>query len=558
MGAEGRPYTPGVLSDHAGPRSLRQLLDAVMMIGSDLDLHAMLHRITEAAVTLVDARYGALGVLDESRSQLEDFITVGVDDETHRAIGNLPKGLGLLGYLITDAEPLRLADLRDHPNSVGFPPNHPPMQSFLGVPIRVRNEVFGNLYLTDKQSAEVFTDIDEELVLGLAAAAGVAIENARLYEYGRRREAALDAMRQVATALLAGTDSHESIRLVASAAGELVGAESATIALPDASGDSMVIEVAEGPLATDLLGARFPRSGSVSGEVLSSGETVILEDASQDYHVRQPQVSAGDTGPAIFVALRSGGGPFGTLAVARGKGEPAFAPNEIELVQSFAAQASVVLELDRSRQQAQKLTLLEDQERIARDLHDTVIQRLFACGLSLQGATRLILDPEARRRVEAAVEELDITVRHIRTVIFDVGTSATSDEGGLRNRVIGMTREAGRMLGFEPRVVFDGPVDAAVPDRIADELIASLQEALSNVVRHAAASRVDVELAVGQEFVLRVSDDGIGIPPDADPSGGHGLANLRARAERLHGSVTLAANDTGGTLLEWRVPASTG
>ncbi|HLY84239.1 MAG TPA: GAF domain-containing protein, partial [Acidimicrobiales bacterium] len=193
-------------SEHAGPRSLRRLLDAVLTIGSELDLASVLRRIVEAAVELVGARYGALGVLNESGTGLAEFITVGLDDDTRRAIGNLPKGLGLLGALITDARPLRLPDLREHPDRSGFPPNHPPMTSFLGVPIRVRQEVFGNLYLTDKTAGEVFTDVDEELALGLASAAGVAIANARLFEQVRRREAALAAMHEVASALVAGTE----------------------------------------------------------------------------------------------------------------------------------------------------------------------------------------------------------------------------------------------------------------------------------------------------------------------------------------------------------------
>lgn len=540
---------------------MRQLLDAVLMIGSDLDLHAMLRRITEAAVTLVDARYGALGVLNETGTGLADFITVGVDEDTHRAIGHLPKGLGLLGSLITDAKPLRLPDLREHPDSVGFPPNHPEMRSFLGVPVRVRNEVFGNLYLTDKQSAEVFTDVDEELVGGLAAAAGVAIENARLYEHGRRREATLAAMHEVATVLVGGTDPQASLHLVARRARELAGADVATIALPDAAGTTMVVEVVDvgdGDGAAALRGERFPRAGSIEGDVLANRGIAIVEDASHDYRVHQPQVRRGMTGPAVFVALTTEEDSFGTLSVSRAKGAPPFTAAEIELVQSFATQASVVLELDRQRQQAQRLTLLEDQERIARDLHDTVIQRLFASGLSLQGAMRLISDAEARRRVGAAVDDLDVTVRYIRTVIFDVARTSSATDEGVRGRVLEVTREAARALGYEPRVTFEGAVDALVTNEIADELLASLREALSNVARHARASRADVEVGAGSQVVLRVLDDGVGIAGDVSAAGGRGLANLRSRAERLGGTLSVAPGDAGGTLLEWCVPLGAG
>ncbi|MGH9273473.1 MAG: GAF domain-containing sensor histidine kinase [Acidimicrobiales bacterium] len=375
------------MAEVAGPRSLRQLLDAVLTVGSDLDLPSMLERIVQSAVELVDATYGALGVLDDTGSRLAQFITVGIDAEAHAAIGNLPEGRGILGLLIVDAKPLRLPDLSEHPDSYGFPPNHPPMRSFLGVPIRLRNEVFGNLYLTDKHSGEVFTDVDEELVIGLAAAAGVAIDNARLH-----------------------AKLHE-------------------------------------------------------------------------------------------------------------------------------------------------LGLVEDRERIARDLHDTVIQRLFATGMSLQGTVRLVQsDPSgAMARIESAVDDLDVTVKHIRTAIFGL-EQVRVDDGGLRNRVLSLVREAAGALGFEPRVLFDGPVDTGVGTRVAGELVATLREALSNVARHARASRVEVEVVVvDSDVCLRVVDDGIGPPNDAAPRG-KGLANMAARASKLGGDLVLRPGDVSGTVLEWRAP----
>jgi two-component system, NarL family, sensor histidine kinase DevS len=377
------------MGEFAGPRSLRQLLDAVLTVGSDLDLPAMLQRIVESALELVDAHYGALGVLDDTRTRLAQFITVGMDDETYQAIGHLPEGHGILGLLIVDAKPLRLPDLREHPDSYGFPAHHPPMRSFLGVPIRLRDEVFGNLYLTDKKSAEVFSDIDEELVVGLAAAAGVAIENARL-------------------------------------------------------------------------------------------------------HAR-----------------------------------------------------------------VQELALVQDRERIARDLHDTVIQRLFATGLSLQGAAGLIRgDPEtAVGRVQAAVDDLDLTVRHIRSAIFQLEASEDGGGDGVRPDVLDLLTEASQALGFQPTVVFEGPVDAVTPAPVATDMLATLREALSNVVRHAEASRVDVVLAVdtgdGGELTLRVTDDGVG-PPGPDQPRGHGLDNMATRASRRQGSFEIGSVAPHGTAIEWR------
>jgi signal transduction histidine kinase len=375
------------VSEVAGPRRLRELLDAVLALTSDLDAPTVLRRIVEAAVDLVDARYGALGVLDDTGTRLAQFITVGIDDDTHTLIGALPEGHGLLGSLIVDAKPLRLPDLREHPDSFGFPPHHPPMRSFLGVPIRVRNQVFGNLYLTDKTIAEAFTDVDEELVVGLAAAAGVAIENARL-------------------------------------------------------------------------------------------------------HTR---------------------------------------------VQEFA--------------------LVEDRERIARDLHDTVIQRLFATGLSLQGTARLVRSnaDEAVTRIETAVDDLDLTVKHIRSAIFKLEAARMSTDGGLRDRVLALGRQAAGALGFEPRCFFDGPVDNALNDDLAGELLATLREALSNVARHARSTRVEVEVVATDHVVLRVIDDGIG-PPGPDALRGHGLNNMEARAERHGGSFELHAGQSSGTVLEWRIP----
>jgi signal transduction histidine kinase len=376
------------MSEFAGPRSLRQLLDAVLTVGSDLDLPAMLQRIVEAAVELVDAHYGALGVLDDSRTRLAQFITVGIDDETHKAIGDLPEGHGILGLLIVDAKPLRLPDLREHPDSYGFPPHHPPMRSFLGVPVRVRDQVFGNLYLTDKTSAEVFTDVDEELVVGLAAAAGVAIDNARL-------------------------------------------------------------------------------------------------------HTR-----------------------------------------------------------------IQELTLVADRERIARDLHDTVVQRLFATGLSLQGAAGLIhSDPDtAVRRVEDSVDELDLTVKHIRSAIFGLESRVERNRDGVRTRVLGLVAESAPLLGFEPAVLFEGPVDTATPEPVATDTLAALREALSNVARHAGASHVDVVINVDTtSLTLRVTDDGVG-PPAPGQRRGHGLDNMKARATQREGAFDISPADPRGTVIEWRVP----
>ncbi|WP_205528373.1 GAF domain-containing sensor histidine kinase [Desertimonas flava] len=371
--------------EYAGVKQLRRLLDAVMAVGSELSLPTILRRIIETATELVDARYGALGVLDESRTRLSEFITVGIDDDTIRRIGDLPEGHGILGLLIVDPKPLRLPDLSAHPDSFGFPPNHPPMTSFLGVPILLRNEVFGNLYLTDKADGDVFTDVDEELVVGLAAAAGLAIENARLYQ--------LEQMR----------------------------------------------------------------------------------------------------------------------------------------------------------------SLFDERERIARDLHDDVIQRVFAAGLSLQSAAQMSRQPELTQRLAQVIDDLDRTIRQVRNAIFRLGQPA-DETVSVRADIITVCTDATSALGFDPLCQIAGPVDTSVSASVSDHLVLTLREALSNVARHAKATKVEVHVAVeGGTVRLDVIDDGIGID-DGSIGKGNGLRNLQGRAAAVGGNLSVSTSTSGGTHLIWQAP----
>ena len=537
-------------SPHVGPRRLRGLLDAVLTVGSDLDLAATLHRITEAAVALVDARYGALGVVDESGTRLAEFITVGVDDDTHRAIGALPKGLGLLGAIITDATSRRIADLHEDPESAGFPPNHPPMTSFLGVPIRIRDRVFGNLYLTDKTTAEAFTDIDQELVQALSAAAAVAIDNARLHAETERRQATLAAFQQVAQALLDGAGRDDILGEIAASALALADADLAAIALPVPGGERLRIDIAVGEGAERLHHTTFSRNASISGQVLSSGEPVLLEDVSNDPR-SGPFQHLGDLGPALFVPLQAGHGPFGTLVVARRADTRLFDSFAQEIVGSFAGQASLVVHHEHQRARLQDVALLEDRDRIARDLHDTVVQGVFATGLTLQGAARLIDEPRAHDRVAAAVDQLDDIARHIRTVIFGLETQRASTDN-VRRRALAVVEEVGRAIGHEPRLTFDGPVDTLVGGVLADDVISVLRESLANIARHARASTVDVRIAVTDVVTVTIADDGVGVDPDAPR--GNGLRNLRERAAAHGGGADLEPGPAGGTVVIWQVP----
>lgn len=551
--------------DNLGPRSLRRLLDAVLGIGADLDLDRALRHIVEAAVALVDARYGALGVLDESKTQVAAFISVGMADDARRVIGHPPSGRGLLGALITDARPLRVPVIHDHSQHTGFPPGHPPMTSFLGVPIASRGEVYGNLYLTDKRSAAVFTDHDEQLVAGLAAAAGVVIDNARLFGRVQRRDATLTAVHDIVAAVAAGEEGHRAMQLVADRAHELVGADVATIALP-VGPDDLSIDIAAGSIADAVRGRRFSLRNSVSGEVLRTGRAVVVADASCDPRVDQPQVSVGIIGAAAWIPLTAKGRPAGTLSVGRLRGAPPFTDAEIDVLSMFAGQAGVILEVDQGRDDARRLSVLRDQERIARDLHDTAIQRLFATGLSLQAVARLTDEP-ATSRLMSAVDDLDDTIREIRTVIFGLERPISVAPLSLRATLLDVCADAARALGFEPAVRFVGPVDLEAAASDTADVVPVVREALANVARHAAATRVEVEVTVAQgELRVVVTDDGRGIAASTTSAGaGHGVENLRSRAIRRGGTFSLSDGDgggddgggrraSGGTTLRWSIP----
>jgi len=517
----------------------RSLLEAVLAVASDLDLQAVLRRITEVAATLVDAEYGALGVISEDGEGLAQFLVVGVDDELTNQIGSLPEGHGVLGQLIRDPRPLRLDELAEHPASFGFPPGHPPMHTFLGVPIRVRDVVFGNLYLTQKRDGARFDEEDEAVVQALAAAAGVAIQNARLYSESRQRERWLEASSEVSTALLSGSDPEQVLTLVAERARQVTGGRLAFVALPlDAS--RLLVEVADGAEADGVRGLLLDRSGSALADVLSAGVARLLPGS---------DLALGGDGDVLAVPLGGPGEARGVLIVT---GLPAAdTAVAIRTLGSFAAQAAVALELAERRRDAERYAVYEDRDRIARDLHDLVIQRLFATGMQLEGAGRLIPErpEEARLRVHHAVDDLDATIRELRSTIY--GLQAPQDgRPSLRALLLQAVDVGTEQLGFAPSLRMDGLLDTLVTPELVEHLLPVLREALSNAARHAHAHAVQVVVAVrGADLVLQVHDDGVGLPPDGRRSG---LANLQARANLLHGE--LALESVGGTTLLWQVP----
>jgi signal transduction histidine kinase len=526
------------------------LLEAVVAIGGNLDLESVLRKIVEAAVPLVRARYGALGVVgDEGR--LSEFIPVGLDEAQIAGIDHWPEGHGLLGTLIRDPRPLRLADLSAHPESHGFPPGHPPMLSFLGVPIRIRDEVYGNLYLTEKEGGGPFDEEDEALLVALAAAAGVAIDNARLYEEARRQERWLRATAEITRELLSGTRSTQVLAMVTEQVLALSGADLVALAVPAGDRQQLVYTHAAGAKADGALGLVLPAAKSLSGQILASGETVVVEDFRSDGRVNPAAGEHMPLGWAVLLPLGAPGNVRGVLTVGRDPGSLPFPAQAVEMVTTFAAQAGIVLELAEHRHDSERLAVLQDRDRIARDLHDLVIQRLYATGMSLQGAVPLIVRPEVADRVSSAVDALDETIREIRSAIFSLQSHTDMKQNGLRAKILEVVEEMTAPLGFAPSLRLVGPLDEDVPGVIGEQLLGALREALSNAARHAGASSVDVTVACGSDLVLRVRDNGKGLGKSTRRSG---LANLAERAGGLGGRLRLGPAEGGGTDLEWQVP----
>ena len=533
---------------------LRGLLAANRTITADLTLPTVLRRIVEAGCQLVRARYGALGVLAPDGG-LAEFVHVGLDEGTVARIGHLPEGKGLLGALIDDPRTIRLRSIEDDSRSVGFPPHHPPMTSFLGVPVLVRGKVFGNLYLTERIDGGEFTADDEELVAALAATAGVAIENARLYEQSQRRQDWLQASAKITRQLLSA-EGEEPLQLIAREARQIADADVVTVVLPTESRERMMVEVAAGRAADELTGMSYPIEHTLTGLALSSGHPVLVGDADDsDYDSHLSEVLP--VGPVMVLPLMGTVDTRGALVIARLRGRNRFDDADLDMATTFANHAAVALELADGRENQQRMILLEDRDRIARDLHDHVIQRLFAAGLAVESVAARPGSDETSLRLRRVVTELDETIRQIRTSIFQLRGPMTAEVGTTRSAVLSVVSELEPVLGFEPRVTFAGPVDLAAPDASVDDLIAALREALTNVARHAKARCVDVAVeATTDSLVLEVTDDGVGI---GEGSRWSGLANLRARAEHHGGTFTIGPiveppDYRQGTLLRWTIP----
>jgi two-component system, NarL family, sensor histidine kinase DevS len=528
-----------------GRDRLDGLVEAMLLITSGLDLDATLRSIVHSAINLVDARYGALEVHDRDNHVLH-FVHEGIDEETVRRIGHLPEGLGVIGLLIGELKPLRLDDISLHPASVGFPRHHPPMRTFLGVPVRVGDESLGTLYLTDKNTGQPFSDDDEVLVQALASAAGIAIANARLYQKAKARQSWIEATRDIATELLSGTEPATVFRLVAEEALELTGADTALVAVPDENvpaadvQELLVIETA-GRVPGFAVGQTIPVAGTSIGDVFGSGTPLRMD--------RIDLEGVDDPGPALLLPLRATDTIAGVVVVVR-QGRPgSFTDEQLEMMAAFTDQAAMAWQLATSQRRMRELDVLTDRDRIARDLHDHVIQRLFAVGLSLQGTVPRAREHIVQQRLSEAIDDLQAVIQEIRTAIFDLH-GASQGVTRLRQRIDEAVAQFADS-GLRTTIQYVGPL-SVVDSALADHAEAVVREAVSNAVRHSSATTLTVRVSVADDLSIEVSDNGRGIP---DEFTGSGLTNLVQRAEDAGGRFTIESLPArGGTRLLWSAP----
>lgn len=530
-----------------GRDRLDGLIDAILAITSGLKLDATLRAIVHTAAELVDARYGALGVRGYDH-RLVEFVYEGIDEETRHLIGSLPEGRGVLGALIAEPKPIRLDDISRHPASVGFPLHHPPMRTFLGVPVRIRDEVFGNLYLTEKADGQPFSDDDEVLVQALAAAAGIAVDNARLFEESRTREAWIEATRDIGTQMLAGADPAMVFRLIAEEALTLMAGAATLVAVPlddeapACEVDDLVIVEVAGEISPAVKQMTVAVSGTSIGGVFHDRTPRRFDRL--DLAVDGPV----EPGPALVLPLRAADTVAGVLVALRSADEQPFSDKQLDMMAAFADQAALAWRLATAQRQMREVEILTDRDRIARDLHDHVIQRLFAVGLTLQGAAPRARVPAVRESIYSSIDDLQEIIQEIRSAIFDLH-AGPSRATGLRHRLDKVIDQLA-IPALHTTVQYTGPL-SVVDTVLANHAEAVLREAVSNAVRHANATSLAINVSVEDDVRVEVVDDGVGISGDITESG---LRNLRQRADDAGGEFTVENMPTGGTLLRWSAP----
>lgn len=521
------------------PKTMRDLLEALLLVGRGLELDQALQRIVEVAADALDARYCALGVRGPELS-LQAFVHTGIAPEIRATMGPLPVGRGVLGELLHHPEVLRIPKLSDHPASVGFPPNHPPMDTFLGAPIIVRDELFGSIYLTEKQGSPEFTALDEKIVAVLAVAAGIAVDNARAFERAQARLRWMQVIADRGSEPLAGTELKITLDGLCRDVSALTGAVDVFIV----TGRDVVGHTGGEVCADDLFDVVDP------DEDCATGSLVVRELVAGS----QPWLRRG----ARWVTLQPLQAGQATAAIAlTGTDRRYWTGEEVAGLQGAARVVSLALAYADQQQLARDLQLLEDRHRIARDLHDLVIQRLFAVGMSLQTMQAArpgveqspVVDNE---RMEQVINDLDATIAQIRTSIFDLqGMPGHGEEVTLRRRVLDVVAEVAAHAPIVPSVAFLGPVDTLIPDALAPHVEAVLREGISNALRHSKAEQIGVRIVADDVVTVEVTDDGRGIPPTAAQSG---LANLTQRADDCDGNFTITSSSTAGTTLTWTAP----
>jgi signal transduction histidine kinase len=544
---------------------LARLIDVGRTLLSELDLDIVLNHVLETAAELTSARYAALGILDESRRELAHFLTRGIDEQTHRAIGDLPRGRGLLGVLIDDPRPLRLDDVGEHPRSYGFPPGHPPMRSFLGLPILVRGEAWGNLYLTEKAGGEAFTEDDEEATVVLADWAAIAIENARLYrDVAARRDEleravrGLEATTAIARAVGGETELGRVLELVVKRGRALVEAHDVLILLPE--GDDLVVAAAAGHVTVSSR-ARMPVARSTAGQVLATKRSHRTNDVPGDLRVPPEQLGVEHASTALLVPLLYRGTGLGVLvAFDRLGGDAAFTRDDEQLLEAFATQAAIAVataktvESDRMRR---SLAAAEsERRRWARELHDETLQALGGLKVLLSGATRLEDADAMRDAMRDAITQLTGDIEGLRGLIAELRPAAL-DQLGLAPALCSLAKRTATMTGLDIRTDFGIPADRRLTPEIETTVYRIVQESLTNVAKHARATAVDVSVRwTGGEIDISVSDDGAGFGPDAEADGGFGVTGMRERAELAGGELHVSRGTAAGTVVRARLPAS--
>ncbi len=529
------------------------LLDAVVALAGDLELRDLLGRIVAAARDLTGAGYAALGVMRPEWAitpgpRLSSFHQVGVSPEQAALIGPPPEGHGMIGVLVEDPRILRLTDLTKHPSSVGVPPHHPVMHTLLGLPVRVRGEVFGNLYLTEKPGG--FTESDERLVQALAAAAGVAIENARLFDEARTRQRWLAAAAALAPRL--STDLRRAAQLVGEAARDAGRCWSVAVALPRGGADIEVVDQIDptSGFEVDVVVGASPELTGETSELL--GATLPVGPAPQQLSGSELEPYGLCQGHLLLVTFQVHDQPLGALALHR---EHAFRADEAEMVTAFASHVSLAIDHARNEHTRRRLAVYSDRDRIARDLHDHVIQRIFAVGLGLQSSLRRLGDKELEDRMVGYINDLDATIVDIRSTIFSLQHQESGDKRSLRTELFGVVADTSEMLGSDPRVTFVGPLDSAVSDELRPDVLAVVRESLTNVAKHAHASRVSMTVTADmRDHVLRVQVDDNGIGIGEHRGNGNGLRNAAVRARSAGGHAEATRRPEGGTRFVWQVP----